>query len=124
MNKANFPANLRIKKRDEFQSAFRQGVVAADGVLVMHAIHAEQGSETRLGISIAKRVGNAPQRNYWKRLIREAFRTQKAELPAGLMIIVRPKKGAEPDFDSVKRSLVALARRVARKLKAEQQSKK
>ena len=110
-----FPAKLRIKKRDEFQAAFKEGQVAADGVLVVHAVRADAGP-TRMGISIAKRVGNAPLRNYWKRLIREAFRRQRGQLPDGLHIIVRPKKGASADAAAIRKSLRTLLRRLDRKL--------
>ena len=110
-----FPAKLRIKKRDEFQAAFKEGKVAADGVLVVHAVRAEAGP-TRMGISIAKRVGNAPKRNRWKRLIREAFRRQRAQLPDGLQIIIRPKKGATADAASIRNSVKTLLQRLDRKL--------
>ena len=48
----------------------------------------------RLGITVTKRVGNAPIRNRWKRLIRESFRTGPAhwEHANGLdfVVIIRP----------------------------------
>ena len=48
---------------------------------------------SRLGLSVNKRIGNAVRRNYVRRRIREAFRTQKDVLPKGLDIIcvVQPK---------------------------------
>ncbi|MEC8555377.1 MAG: ribonuclease P protein component [Planctomycetota bacterium] len=110
-----FPAKLRIKKRDEFQTAFKEGKVAADGVLVVHAVRADAGP-TRMGISIAKRVGNAPQRNNWKRLIREAFRRQRGQLPHSLHIIIRPKKGATADAAAIRKSLKTLLQRLDRNL--------
>jgi ribonuclease P protein component len=55
-------------------------------------------------------------RNRWKRLIREAFRLSGAELPAGFDLVVRPQKGAVADFESVSRSLPALARRISKRL--------
>ena len=112
-----FPARLRIKKRDEFQARFRGGQVAADGVLVLHATMGRIGAPTRIGISIAKKVGNAPQRNYWKRLIREAFRSLQHDLPSGMMLVVRPKKGAVPELDAIKRSFRSLMRRLEKKLR-------
>jgi ribonuclease P protein component len=46
----------------------------------------------RLGISISRRVGTAPVRNRIKRLLREAFRLHRYDLPRGydLVIVVRP----------------------------------
>lgn len=116
---ARLPASLRIKSRSDFQRVFDRGRVAADGVLVVHAIRDldPTRTETQIGLSISKRVGSAPVRNRWKRLIREAFRLQKSELPRGLLVVVRPKKGAAPDFESIFASLPSLLKRLDRKLK-------
>ena len=46
----------------------------------------------RLGLSVGRRVGPATQRNRIKRRIREAFRLDQHDLPAGYdyVIVVRP----------------------------------
>lgn len=122
-----FPVTLRVKSRGDFRRVFASGKVAADDVLVMHGVHqgaqesagqtvATASSTSPIGISISKRVGSAPVRNRWKRLIREAYRTQKASIPAGLILIVRPRKGASPEYKSIRKSLRSLARRIDRKL--------
>jgi ribonuclease P protein component len=43
---------------------------------------------TRLGIVASKKVGGAVERNRAKRLLRESFRRTKADLPAGLDLVV------------------------------------
>ncbi|MFN3193338.1 MAG: ribonuclease P protein component [Aureliella sp.] len=122
---ASFPASLRIKSGREFQLVFSRGKVAADDVLVMHGIRnlnpsvgTGSGHEepTRLGISISKKVGSAPKRNRWKRLIREAYRAEKREIPRGLLLVARPRKGAEPDLDLISKAIRQLSRRLDRKL--------
>ena len=115
---ARFPATRRIKSREEFQQVFQNGSVAADDVLVVHAIRVGKQSsaqQSKLGLSVSKKVGHAPIRNRWKRLIREAFRTS-SEIPGGLLLVVRPKKGATPDFERIRKSLPKLAKKLARKL--------
>ena len=129
------PASLRIKHREDFRRVFAKGKVASDETLVVHALRRDQamgkgrspglkhlsaadlqGSATLLGVSISKRVGHAPRRNRWKRLIREAFRTRRPELPQGLLVVVRPRKGAIADFHAIDKSLPRLLRRLERRL--------
>jgi ribonuclease P protein component len=51
------------------------------------------GPAARLGITVSRRVGGAVVRNRLKRLVREAYRRQKAAFPAGteLVVIARPE---------------------------------
>lgn len=112
MSDQSFPSKFRIKSRLDFDRVFREGVVVADNVLVLHASPSrlDRPEFPRLGLSVSKRVGNAPTRNRWKRLIREAFRKQRIGLPS-LDIVVRPKKGAEPVYEAIHASLPTLVAR-------------
>ena len=109
-----FPKQLRLRKQSEFEAVFREEAFAADRVLVIHARH--NGLPfSRLGLSISRRVGNAVVRNRWKRTIREAFRKNRSKLPAGLDLVVRPRKGATCDYADVVQSLLGLTKRIAKK---------
>jgi len=50
--------------------------------------------DTRLGLSVSRRCGNSVRRHRIKRLIREAYRTVRPELPAGydLLVVVHPHR--------------------------------
>ncbi len=110
-----FPKSLRLVSKLDFDRVFRDGIVVSDAVLVVHATRGRQ-SWTRIGLSVSKRVGNAPIRNRWKRLIREAFRRQKGELPPCIDLVVRPKRGAVADYSLVCVSLRKLATQLDRRL--------
>ncbi len=111
-----FPKSVRLVSQLDFDRVFREGVVASDSVLVIHAVRGKQ-PWTRIGLRVSKRVGNSPIRNRWKRLIREAFRRQKTELPLGIDMVVRPKRGSVPDYELVFKSILKLAMQLDRKLK-------
>lgn len=57
----------------------------------------------------------AHDRNRFKRLVREAFRLNKANLPAGVDLVVVPRAVA-PTFDEVQGSMIRLARDAHRRL--------
>lgn len=126
MKDESLPASIRLKSSRDFERVFKRGIVVADDVLVLHAIpradnpgkppaKSEASKTPRLGISVSKRVGHAPLRNRWKRLIREAFRQQRERLPS-LDYVIRPKKDALPDFHRIFASLPVLAKRAAKKI--------
>ncbi len=70
----------------------------------------------RLGVSVSRKIGNAVERNRFKRLYREAFRLTRAELPANLDLILLPRSAREPALAEVRNSLRELASAVARRL--------
>lgn len=114
-----FTQTMRMKSSRLFAQVFREGVVAADGVLVVHAsMQPDEKAHPKLGLAVGKKVGNAPERNHWKRLIREAFRLEQHQLPLGLYLVVRPKKGAVADAQAVRQSLPRMARKAAKRLDA------
>lgn len=114
-----FPKSVRLRRQAEFDLVYQGKVFAADDVLVIRAIRHESGV-TRLGLSVSRKVGNAVVRNRWKRLIREAFRRQRLELPVGMDMVVRPKKGATCDYQAIYRSIGRLAIRLDTNLSREQ----
>ncbi|MFW6170177.1 MAG: ribonuclease P protein component [Planctomycetota bacterium] len=111
-----FSRDLRLRHRSDFDRVHGGNIHAADGTLVV--LGSKNNTSTcRLGLSISRRVGNAVVRNRWKRLIREAFRQQRAALPRGLDLVVRPRRGAEGSFTAISASLPRLAKRVERRVR-------
>jgi len=120
---ARFRADDHLRKQADFDRVYHARIYAADDVLIVNAC--PNGLDcSRLGLSIGAVVGNAVTRNRWKRIIREAFRLSRQQLPTGLDLVVRPQKGARPDFRAVNRSLPALAARIVRRIDKSSQSPK
>jgi ribonuclease P protein component len=89
--------------------------VASDDTLVVHSCENELG-HPRLGLSVSRKVGGAVVRNRWKRLLREAFRLRRPDLPQGVDLVVVPRAGTLTDLSAITESLVGVSRRAARKL--------
>jgi ribonuclease P protein component len=110
-----FPKTDRIVRSTEITCTLKTGECVADGVLVLFAMRTSTEAQSRLGVTIPKRTGNAVERNRWKRLIRESFRTQHDLIPKGFDYVIRPKKDATPSWEAIQRSVPSLARRVTKR---------
>ena len=119
MTDQRFPKSVRVLRQAEFDLVYQGSVFAADDVLVIRARRNEIGV-TRLGLSVSRKVGNAVVRNHWKRRIREAFRKQRLQMPVGMDLVVRPKKGATCNYTAIHRSIGRLAQRLDKNLKREE----
>jgi ribonuclease P protein component len=85
---ASFPKTARLRKRAEFARVFDAGRRVAAPALVLHWI---QAPAPRLGIAVSRKVDpRAVGRNRIKRVLRDAFRTRRAQLqPADYIVVAR-----------------------------------
>lgn len=113
-----FLAQYRIRASADFQRAYDRRCSASDGLLLVF-VNENGLPHPRLGLSVSRKIGNAVVRNRWKRLLREAFRLERTELPEGIDIVCIPRAGAEPALRPLMASLVRLAARAAGKLKSD-----
>ena len=105
----------RVTRGADFQHAFAVRASAGDGVILVFA--APNGlPHSRLGLSVSRKVGGAVQRNRWKRLIREAFRLSREQLPVGVDLVVIPRPDVVPTLEAIRASLPRLARRAEQRL--------
>ena len=113
--RATFRPHERINDPADFRRAFERKRSASDAALVVYGV--ENGRDhPRLGISVGRRrIRSAAARNQVKRVLREAFRLGKAELPAGIDLVIVPR-GPGLSFEQARQSLPALAQAVARRL--------
>jgi ribonuclease P protein component len=115
MLRPTFRPHERINAPEDFCRAFERKRSASDAAMVVYGV--ENGRDhPRLGISVSrKKIRSAVARNRVKRLLREAFRLSKAELPSGVDLVVVPR-GPGLTFAEVRRALPSLARAAARRL--------
>lgn len=111
----------RLRKRVQFLRTQRVGERRSGKRLVVIAAPNQLGW-CRLGVTVSKKVGKAPRRNRWKRLLREAFRRNKLELEPGFDLVIIVKAGKTPPHqDEVTQEVVQLAKRaIARARKTPQ----
>ena len=76
-----------VKENVSFRRAYHQGKNIVTPEMVVYWRRNRLG-KTRLGITVSKKIGNSPQRNRARRIIREAVWKHTDLLPAGCDIIV------------------------------------
>jgi ribonuclease P protein component len=111
--RATLGRRQRILKTVEFRAVYAGRARASDGGLVVYA-RANGTPQTRLGVSVSSRLGNAVVRNRIKRLLREAFRLRRATWPAGFDMVIVPVAG-EYSFEDIGRRLDILVPQAIRK---------
>jgi len=101
-----FPKSLRLRSRREFLIVQDTGVkVSADCVLALVKPNGQPTSETRLGLTVSSKVGNAVVRNRVRRKLRELFRTRRSELPKGLdMVLIARNSAATAEWPAYVRA--------------------
>jgi ribonuclease P protein component len=82
-----------IKKNSDFQKVYKTGKSYANRLLVMY-VKEKDGGDTRIGISVSKKVGNSVVRHHVTRLIRESFRLHQDMVKTGLDIVVVARAAA------------------------------
>jgi ribonuclease P protein component len=91
----------RLSRSGEFERVYRKGASHSNRFLVLYAFPRsdEAGSESRLGVSVGRKVGGAVERNRVKRALREAYRELTDELPDGHDFVLVARPGIESLID-------------------------
>ena len=109
------PRETRLRSSQDFERIYSQRVRWGDDHLLIFAGRNEL-ENTRIGLSVSKKHGNAVQRNRLKRLIREAFRLSQHDLPVGLDLILIPRQNSGGTLQEYRWSLTRGADKLARRL--------
>jgi len=91
--RSNFPKQARLRKRPEFRNLARTGEKYHTSNFVIITQNSGR-CETRLGITVSSKVGNAVGRNRGKRILREFFRRCRREIRPNKDVLIIARKGA------------------------------
>jgi len=102
--------NQRVRLKKEFEDILRNGKKTARGGLVLWLRPISDGEITvRMGLTVSKKLGNAPVRNRIKRLLREVFRLNKHQIIPGAAFIMSPREsGNLKDFNTTEKVVFEL----------------
>jgi ribonuclease P protein component len=102
----SFPRSKRLRTRGDFLRARSRGD-RIHGRRFIYYIAPGATSESRLGITVSKKVGNAVRRNQIKRRVREAFRLHPHLFPRPVDVIVIAKQdGGDFGYAEVRDELI------------------
>ena len=75
-----------IKENRDFRRAYAKGKYCASPCIVTYILK-NRFNKVRYGITTGKKIGNAPQRNRARRVIRAAYSVLKNDIKSGIDII-------------------------------------
>lgn len=85
----SFPKSARILERGKFLKIMKAGTKVSGFSVVIFYRRKPIGMPL-LGITVSRKHGKAHDRNYFKRLVREAFRLCRHQLPHDIEMNVQP----------------------------------
>ncbi len=107
-----FSRGERLLLPREFERVYQAGRRAGDRYLLVYGLP-NKLERTRIGLSVSKRLGNAVRRARLKRLLREAFRLVKEELPRGYDLVLIPRQVSRVELADFQASLKRLAAKLS-----------
>lgn len=106
-----------MRRKSEFDRAYQQGVRARGNTILVVAAASENPVGARYGLSVSRKFSkSAVVRNRVRRVLREAFRLRRAELPALDLVLVPQDTRRRWSTPEAGLELLELARKAAAKL--------
>lgn len=108
------PRTARLLSARDFRRVYSRGRRANGRWFTVVGFRSRLGGGARLGLSVSKDNGAAVCRNKIKRLLREAFRLERAQLPDNLELVLIPRPTEQKlELPLLRRELLALVQQLA-----------
>lgn len=109
------PRSARLLSARDFRRVYQRGRRASGRSFTAIGLRAPGTAGARLGLSVSKDHGSAVRRNKIKRLLREAFRLERPQLPVDLQLVLIPKVQQQKlELPQLRRELLQLVQQLAR----------
>ena len=115
MRRLSFRKCQHLRKGADFDRVYALRCVTRSRRLTVFAAP-NPGGGLRVGLSVSRKHGNAVLRNRIKRLLREAFRLSRHELPEGLDLVLVPVEARDATLAEFREALVGAAQKLARRI--------
>ncbi|RPI64489.1 MAG: ribonuclease P protein component [Planctomycetaceae bacterium] len=113
----NAGKSLRLVRKNDIDRLFADGRRKADAFVTLFGL--PNGMEdSRVGVGVSTRHGNAVKRNRIKRLCREAFRLSRAQLPQGWDYMIIPRAGIALTLPMLRGSLLGLSTKLVKEFES------
>lgn len=89
-----FLKKYRLRKKKDYQRVLSHHQ-SVKGTFMMMDYHFTKSENPKLGISVSAKFGSSPERNLFKRRLREAFRKNLPTFPKNLEINIKPLSQAK-----------------------------
>ncbi|MBU5308688.1 ribonuclease P protein component [Clostridioides mangenotii] len=101
-----------IKKDSDFRKVYKHGKSFANKYLVIYILE-KRTEESRIGISVSKKVGNAVTRNKVRRLIKEAYRINIDDKikPGYDIVFIARVSSSNASFEDIDKSVKYLVKK-------------
>jgi ribonuclease P protein component len=94
MGALTLPKAARLSRRAEFAAVRAAGKSWHGRLMVLAALATAGRDAARLGVITSRKTGSAVERSKLRRRVREIFRLSRTSLPAGLWMVVVPRRAA------------------------------
>jgi ribonuclease P protein component len=88
------PAQRRVRRREDFAAAVRDGRRVAAPGLVIHVCADPLSGPARVGFIVGRTLGSAVHRNRLRRQLRHLVAPQLDRFPAGTIMVIRATPAA------------------------------